>query len=77
MKTYVVWNPERVSMFGDATELSLDTYEGLKAAEKSDFSISSRIDANDEKQLKQFLHAIYYETDINMSYHLLEKANEV
>ena len=70
MKKYIVWSPYRVGMCGGFTVHDLTTYEGMREAEGS-ISMSSIIKVKNKKQLRQFLKAVYNETDVELCYHRL------
>lgn len=67
MKRYVIWNPQKLSMFCEFdNKHSLDTYAGLREMEKNDdCSWSSEVYTDDIAELHQ---AIYNETDVDLSY---------
>lgn len=67
MKTYIVWNPSKVSSYGNPEcELEVNTYEGLKSAEAfSNGSISSEVHTDD---IDNFIDAVYNETDTQLCY---------
>lgn len=74
MKTYVIWNPDKICEYRKyVPEHTSETYEGLLEYEdKSDGSLSSVVTTDD---IDNLMAGIYNETDIQLCYHEVTNEN--
>ncbi len=74
----VVWNEFKVSMYCDNLEKGENEskYDFLQRVEDGSGNISSVIEVNDRKQLKDFLEAVHNETDIELSYQIIDEQGQ-
>lgn len=71
----VIWNPSKVSMCSNVSRKpNQSAYEHLQEVEKSG-TLSSEITVDSQSHLDNILEAIYNETDVQLSFHILDESD--
>lgn len=70
----VLWNPNKLAMCSPIQRSPDQTeYEHLLQVEASFGNLSTTIEVNNEAHLSDIVEAIYNETDVQLSHHILDK----